>query len=52
MIAARSEIEKGASSYDYVIVNDDFEHAYAQLTAVVTAERCRRDRLDLSNLRF
>jgi guanylate kinase len=28
--------------YDYVIVNDDFDIAAAELAAIVRAERCRR----------
>jgi guanylate kinase len=47
MIAARSEITKGIASYDFLIVNDDFEHAFSQLRAVVIAERCRRGRVEL-----
>ena len=30
--------------YDYVIVNDDFEAAYAELTHIYCAERLRRGR--------
>jgi guanylate kinase len=51
---ARKEIEAGAR-YDYIIVNDSVERAAAELAAIVTAERCRRERLvpgfiaDLSN---
>lgn len=30
--------------YDYVVVNDDLDAAFAQVEAVVTAERLRRDR--------
>ena len=50
MLAARSEIERGIASYDYLVVNDDFERAYAELRSVVAAERCRRGRVDLSKL--
>ncbi|QRK05372.1 guanylate kinase [Archangium violaceum] len=52
MLAARSEIERGVASYDYIIVNDDFERAYRDLHAIVVAERCRRGRVDLSKLRL
>jgi guanylate kinase len=52
MLAARSEIERGVASYDYIIVNDDFERAYRDLHAVVVTERCRRGRVDLSRLRL
>jgi guanylate kinase len=40
---ARGEIEHW-SDYDYVIVNDDFEDAYARLLAIYRAERERPDR--------
>lgn len=52
MLAARSEIERGVVSYDYIIVNDDFERAYRDLHAVVIAERSRRGRVDLSKLKL
>ena len=32
------------NEYDYVIVNDDFDHAYADLTHIYRAERLRRAR--------
>jgi guanylate kinase len=50
MLAARSEIERGIASYDYIIVNDDFDRAYLNLRSVVVAERCRQGRVDLSKL--
>ncbi|GHG83697.1 guanylate kinase [Comamonas sp. JC664] len=50
MLAARSEMERGIASYDYVVVNDDFERAYSELRSVVVAERCRRGRVDVSKL--
>jgi guanylate kinase len=40
---AKGEIEKWAE-YGYVILNDDFERAYAELEAVYRAERLRRIR--------
>lgn len=40
--AASAEIEKGLSSYDYVVVNDDLDRAYSDLSAIVRAARCRR----------
>ncbi|MBN1204238.1 MAG: guanylate kinase [Myxococcaceae bacterium] len=52
MLAARSEIERGIASYDYIVVNDDFERAYQDLRSVVVAERCRRGRVDLSMLKL
>lgn len=32
------------AEYDYVLINDDIDDVFAQLTAIVTAERLRRDR--------
>lgn len=52
MLAARSEIEKGISSYDYIIVNDDFDRAYGELRSVLIAERCRRGRVDVSRVQL
>jgi len=40
---AREEFTKWGE-YDYVIVNDDFDHAYAELAHIYHAERLRRDR--------
>jgi guanylate kinase len=50
MLAAQLEIEKGRSSYDFIVINDDVEQAFQKLKAIVTAERCRRGRDDLSPL--
>ena len=50
MLAARSEMDRGTTSYDYLIVNDDLERAFEQLKSVVIAERCRRGRVDLAGL--
>lgn len=50
MLAARSEIERGIASYDYIVVNDDIHRAYEELEAVVIAERCRRGRVDTGRL--
>lgn len=47
LLAARSEIERGAQTYDYLIVNDDLDRAFAELKSVVIAERARRGRVDL-----
>lgn len=52
MLAARAECEKGAQSYDYLIVNDRLDDAFRQLESVVIAERARRGRVDLSALRL
>lgn len=40
---ARAEIEHWRS-YDYVVVNDDLDRAFAAVRAIVAAERLRRDR--------
>ena len=40
---ARGEISKW-TEYDYVVVNDDIDRAYAQVTRVYEAERLRRAR--------
>jgi guanylate kinase len=41
LAAARAEIARGGAGYDYVLVNDDLDLAYAQLEAIVTHERAR-----------
>jgi guanylate kinase len=40
---AREEFTKWGE-YDYVVVNDDFDHAYAELAHIYHAERLRRTR--------
>lgn len=40
---ARTEIEHWRT-YDYVVINEDLDRAYAEVRAIVTAERLRRDR--------
>jgi guanylate kinase len=50
MLAARAEIEKGESSYDFLVVNDDVDRAFDDMRSIVVAERCRRGRVDLSKL--
>jgi guanylate kinase len=41
---AKTELERW-TEYDYVIINDDLQRAYAGLKAIVAAERLRRERL-------
>jgi len=43
-IDAASEEISHASTFDYVIINDDFDHALSQLAAIVLAARCRLPR--------
>jgi guanylate kinase len=43
MAKSRDEISHWAE-YDYVLVNDDLEQTFARLTAILTAERLRRER--------
>ena len=52
LLAARSEIERGVASYDYIIVNDDFERAFGDLVSVIRAELCRRERVDLTKVKL
>lgn len=40
LIRARQEYQE-ADFYDYIIVNDDADKAAAELSAIMTAERCR-----------
>jgi len=40
---ARTEIEHWRS-YDYIVINRDLNDAYAEVKAIVTSERLRRDR--------
>ena len=50
MLAARAEMERGTQSYDYLVINDDFERAFRDLKSILIAERCRRGRADLTGL--
>jgi guanylate kinase len=40
---ARVEMEHWRE-YDFVVINDDLDRAYAEVRSIVTAERLRRDR--------
>jgi len=33
-----------AKNYDYLVINDDLENAVSKVMAIITAERCRRER--------
>ncbi len=46
---AREEV-KHFGEYEYVILNDEFERAVRDLTAIILAERCKSSRADLSFL--
>lgn len=48
---AREEIRRW-EAYDYVIVNDDLEKTYKQVTAIIAAERLRRERVKEGVARF
>lgn len=52
LLAARAECEKGALSYDYLVINDRLDDAFEQLRSVVIAERTRRGRVDITGLRL
>lgn len=52
MLAARAEVERGVQSYDFLVVNDDLDRAFADLKSIVIAERCRRERVDLQPLKL
>jgi guanylate kinase len=41
LAAAREEIARGATRYDWLVVNDDLERALADLRAIVARERAR-----------
>jgi len=43
LATARTEVS-AVDEYDYVVVNDDLEQCVAELAAIVTAERARRER--------
>jgi guanylate kinase len=43
LMNARNEIEHW-KEYDFVIINDDLDRAFAEVRGIVTAERLRRDR--------
>ncbi len=46
---AREEL-RHFKKYRYIVVNDIFQNAVEQLSCIITAERSRRDRVDLSYL--
>lgn len=52
LLTARSELERGVESYDYLVTNDRLEDAFQELKSIVIAERCRRGRVDLSGLKL
>jgi guanylate kinase len=44
MISALEEL-RSVGDYEYVVVNDDMEHAVARVSAIIDAEAARRERL-------
>ena len=49
--AARVEVLLArAEHYEYWVVNDDLDRAYADLEAIVRAESCRAERFDLQRI--
>jgi guanylate kinase len=46
---AREEV-KHFGKYEYVVLNDEFERAVRDLSAIILAERCKSSRADLSFL--
>lgn len=48
---ARNEIQRW-TVYDYVLVNDDLQHTYRQVQAILQAERLRRARAQTAITRF
>jgi guanylate kinase len=43
---AGDEIERGLATYDYVVINDDFEDCVDTVTSIINAEQARRWRLN------
>ncbi len=41
LAAARAEVARGASSYDYLVLNDELDRALARIRAIVAHERAR-----------
>lgn len=50
LAAAQAEIRRGLAGYDFVVVNDDLEAAFADVEAIVRAERLRLGRVTLGDL--
>ena len=44
MAVAAKEIDGGTGTYDYLVVNDDLDRAFGDVSAIVRAERCRSSR--------
>lgn len=51
MISASAETSH-YTQFDYLIVNDDFDHALNELEAILIAERCRRSRQEQKHARL
>lgn len=45
LLEARREIEM-MNAYDYVVVNDEVEHAVHRIQCIIESEHCRRERIE------
>lgn len=44
LLAAKEEIDM-MDAYDYVVVNDEIDHAVSKVQSIVTSEHCKRERV-------
>jgi guanylate kinase len=44
LLAAKEEIDM-MDAYDYVVVNDEIDHAVSKVTSIVASEHCKRERV-------
>jgi guanylate kinase len=49
LLESKNEIQK-CIYYDYIVINDDIEKSLEQVRAILTAERLRKNRVDVQNL--
>jgi guanylate kinase len=52
LLAARSEMSKGVSTYDYLLINDNIESSFSDLKSILKAERLRKGRVSVASLRL
>jgi guanylate kinase len=50
LLAGRAEIERGLTSYDFLVVNDELDVAFEKIQAIVIAEGCRRGRSGVASI--